>query len=80
MKAAFHHPKSNTHRLYLLRKDGDRGLIGFFDCLRQDMTALARYLKNTIDNYLVNIVKEEESRLQQELISFQKEEKRRIAA
>ena len=43
-KGRFHHPKSNTHRLYLSRKEGGRGLIGTTDCHRQECTKLAEYL------------------------------------
>ena len=64
VKAGFHHPKSDIHRLYFSHENGGRTLSNFFDCFRQEMTALTTYLETTKGNYLVNIVKEEESRLQ----------------
>ena len=48
-KGRFHHPKSNTHRLYLSRKEGGRGLIGVTDCHRQECTKLAVYLSTSTD-------------------------------
>jgi len=35
------YPKSNTHRLYLTRNLGGRGLIGIVDRRRQECTAVA---------------------------------------
>ena len=48
-KGRFHHPKSNTHRLYLSREEGVRGLIGVIDCHRQECSNLAKYLNNSTD-------------------------------
>ena len=53
MKAGFHHSKSDINRLYFSCKDGDGGMIGIFDCFRQEMTALATYLETTKDDSLV---------------------------
>ena len=50
-KGRFHHPKSNTHRLYLSRKEGGRGLIGATDCHRQECTKLAKYLTTSEDKF-----------------------------
>ena len=50
-KGRFHHPKSNTHRLYLSRKEGGRGLIGAADCHRQECTKLAEYLSRSKDPF-----------------------------
>ena len=50
-KGKYHHPKSNIHRLYLSRKEGGRGLIGAFDCHRQECTALATYLYESEDEF-----------------------------
>ena len=62
-KHGFHHPKSNTHRLYLSRKHGGRGLIGVMDCHQQECEALAGYLKEARGrDPLVRIVEQVESR------------------
>jgi hypothetical protein len=58
-KGKFHHPKSNTHRLYLSRGEGGRGLIGATDCHRQECTALATYLADTADPLAKIVVKNE---------------------
>ena len=49
-KGRFHHPKSNTHRLHLVQKEGGRGLIGVEDCHRQECTKLAEYLITGTDD------------------------------
>lgn len=48
-KGKCHHPKSNTHQLYLSRNKGDRGLIGAFNCHRQGCKSLAEYITATDD-------------------------------
>lgn len=48
-KHGFHHPKSNTHWLYLSREEGGRGLIGAEDCHRKECSALAQYLSRNND-------------------------------
>ena len=47
-KYGFHHPRSSLHRLYLSRKMRGRGLIGAMDCFKQELTALAAYLKDAV--------------------------------
>ena len=58
-KGKIHHPKSNTHRLYMSRKEGARGLIGAFDCHGQECTALATYLENSEDDFSKIILENE---------------------
>ena len=60
-KHQFHHPKSNTHRLYLPRNLGGRGLIGLVDCHRQECTALAEYISTSTTDPLVKITHDIES-------------------
>jgi len=61
-KHGFHHPKSNTHQLYLSRKYG-RGLIGAIDCHQQECSALANYLNTAREeDPLVKIVERTECR------------------
>lgn len=68
-KGRFRHPKSNTHRLYLSRKEGGRGLIGASDCHRQECTALATYLQ-TSDDALAKIVFENEKPKKYGLLTY----------
>lgn len=48
-KNGFHNPRSNTHRLYLPREKGGRGIIGAEDCHRQECSALVEYISNNSD-------------------------------
>ena len=57
----FNHHKSNTHRLYLPRNLGGRGLIGVFDFHRQECTALANYISKSGADSLVKITRDIES-------------------
>ena len=41
----FHHPKSNTHRLYISRKEGGRGVTSVLDCYEQECSSIAKYLE-----------------------------------
>ena len=41
----FHHPKSNTHRLYISRKGGGRGVTSVLDCYEQECSGIAKYLE-----------------------------------
>ena len=61
-KFNFHHPKSNTHRLYLHRSNGGRGLIGVHDCHRQECTAIARYIEeNKNEDPLIDLIMERDN-------------------
>ena len=44
-KAGFHHPKSNTHRLYMSRADGGRGIKSLWDTYKEECSKLATYLR-----------------------------------
>ena len=44
-KAGFHHPKSNTHRLYMARSDGGRGIKSLWDTYNEECSKLATYLR-----------------------------------
>ena len=46
MFGAFH-KKGSVPRLYIKRKDGGRGLISVFDCVKQEELALSEYVKET---------------------------------
>ena len=49
-KAGFHHPKSNTHRLYMRRIDGGRGIKSLWDTYNEECSKLASYLKKNRRN------------------------------
>ena len=48
-KFGYHHPKSNVHRLYLSRSCGGRGVISAMGSYIQECTALAAYIKGTVE-------------------------------
>jgi hypothetical protein len=68
-KAKFHSPKADIHRLYMSRQEGGRGLIGAFDCHRQECTAMAKYLEKATDP-LVVLVRDAEGRRTGGLMSY----------
>ena len=80
VKACFHHVKSDIHRLYLLRREGGGWIIGLFDCFRKEFSVFAEYLYCLIEDYLVAVVKEEESRAQHAIISLLEEAKKGTTA
>ena len=41
------HKKGSVPRLHMKRKDGGRGLISVFDCVKQEELALSEYVKET---------------------------------
>eukprot|EP00957_Ditylum_brightwellii_P100062 7625491-Ditylum_brightwellii.AAC.1 len=45
-----HHPKASTHRLYLRRSRGGRGLTGCEDTHNCKCTALAQYVLGSTDD------------------------------
>ena len=51
MFGAFH-KKGSVPRLYMKRKDGRRGLISVFDCVKLEELALSEYVKETEDGML----------------------------
>ena len=70
-KYKFQNPESDTHRLYLARKLGGRGLIGAMDCYRQEHTKMATYIEqNTLDDPLVEIVKKAKEKKTYGIISY----------
>ena len=59
-KYKFHHPKSDTHHIYLSRKQGGRGLIGTMEFFRQECSKFAKYMYESTGDPLVRIVREAE--------------------
>eukprot|EP00957_Ditylum_brightwellii_P074698 5677641-Ditylum_brightwellii.AAC.1 len=52
-----HHPKANTHWLYLHQSQGGRGLTGLEDTHNMECAALAKYVLKSHDS-LTQIVRE----------------------
>ena len=56
-KAGFHHPKSNTHRLYMRREDGGRGVKSLWDTYNEECSKIATYLrKNSRGDPLTELI------------------------
>ena len=49
------HPKSNVDRLYLLRKDGGRGLLGVEDTVNIAKVSLKKYVNNSTERLLSSL-------------------------
>eukprot|EP00957_Ditylum_brightwellii_P003338 252799-Ditylum_brightwellii.AAC.1 len=65
----FHHPKANTHRLYLHYLRGGRGLTGLEDTYNDKCSALAKYVVKS-DEPLTAVVRETTSLTQKFLMMF----------
>lgn len=48
------HPRANTERLYITRKEGGRGLLSIEDCVNIENRALGQYLKTSEDEWLMS--------------------------
>ena len=46
------HPKSDVDRLYVIKKEGDRGLISVERCIREDENSLGFYVANSEENLI----------------------------
>ena len=77
-KYGFHHPKSNTNRLYIPREFGGRGVISAMDCYRQECNGIAYYLSNNNHDPFVDIVKKSEAKKIRGLMSFAKNENMKV--
>ena len=73
-KYGFHHPKSDTNRLYIPRMLGGRGVTSVTDCYQQECTGVAKYLDGNNWDPLVDIVKKSERKRVRGLMSFMTEE------
>ncbi|CAB3982989.1 Hypothetical predicted protein [Paramuricea clavata] len=51
------HPRSDSHRLYLPREKGGRGLISCEECIRTKENSLGWYVKNSVEPLLQQIAK-----------------------
>ena len=54
-----HHPKSDVNRLYLPRKEGDRGLVQLELSLKTSIIGMETYLNNT-SHWMPKLVKKHE--------------------
>lgn len=52
------HTRSNVTRLYLLRKEGKRGLIGVEECVKEECKSLHGYRRNSTEWMLRMVLKE----------------------
>ena len=70
VKGKFHHPKSNTHQLYMARELGGRGLIVTTGCHIAEYTGLASYVFTArLTDSIVNIMHEVENAMTHGLMS-----------
>ena len=53
------HPQSDVGRLYLPRQTGGRGLLQVKQTVEEEKRALNDYIKNSTENYLKEVTKEE---------------------
>jgi len=53
-----HHPRASTARLYLPREEGGRGLKSLEQCIEEDNTAIAEYLRNSHEQMLKRVSEE----------------------
>eukprot|EP00957_Ditylum_brightwellii_P200072 15251978-Ditylum_brightwellii.AAC.1 len=65
----YHHSKANTHRLYLHRSRGGRGLTGLEDTHNNKCSVLAKYVIKR-DDLLTSVVRETTSPTQKFLMKF----------
>ena len=49
------HPRANTDRLYIPRKEGGKGLMNIEDCVNIEIRALGQYVKNNQDEWLRSV-------------------------
>jgi hypothetical protein len=57
-----HHPKANIERLYVKRKEGEKGLLQTEAIYTAEIIDIAEYLNtNYTDDYFVNTVKGHEN-------------------
>ena len=52
------HPRSSVARLYMKRKEGERALICVEDCITTEMRGLYDYLKESKEDMLSGVLKE----------------------
>ena len=68
------HPQSYVDRLYLPRQTGGRGLLQVKQTVEEEKRALNDYIKNSTENYLKEVAKEEILRGQETKKEYHKQE------
>ena len=66
------HTRSNIARLYLPRKEGERGLISIEECVRKESKSLHGYLSETTERMLQAVLKEKVLDEEENLQEYQK--------
>ena len=68
------HPQSDVDRLYLPRQTGGRGLLQIKQTVEEEKQALNDYIKNSTENYLKEVAKEEILKGQETKKEYHKQE------
>ena len=68
------HPQSDVDRLYLPRQTGGQGLLQVKQTVEEEKRALNDYIKNSIENYLKEVTKEEILKVQETKKEYHKQE------
>ena len=76
LKTANHalHPQSDVDRLYLPRQTGGRGLLQVKQTVEEEKRALNDYIKNSTENYLKEVTKEEILKVRETNKEYHKQE------
>ena len=67
--------RSNVVRLYLLRKEGGRGLIGIEECVRRESKCLHGYLRESTEWMLQAALKEKVIVEEESLLDYERRRK-----
>ena len=70
------HTRSNVAQLYLLRKEGERGLIGTEECVRKERKSLYGYLRENTECMLQAALKEKVVVEEENLQDFEGDKRR----
>ena len=68
------HPQSDVDRLYMPRQTGGRGLLQVKQTVEEEKRALSDYIKNSTENYLKEVTKEENLEVQETKKEYHKQE------
>ena len=68
------HPQSDVDRLYLPRQTGGRRLLQLKQTVEEEKRALNDYIKNSTENYLKEVTKEEIIKVQETKKEYHKQE------
>ena len=68
------HPQSDVDRFYLPRQTGGRGLLQVKQTVEEEKRAINDYIKNSTENYLKEVTKEEILKVQETKKEYHKQE------